>query len=200
MNVDGTCKEISCKENELKISSSECEKCSQLIEGCDKCSAKDTCTKCIDDKAKIEGGKCVCEHGMNKDGSCKEITCKENELKIGHSECKKCSVLMEGCNKCTSSEVCTECIDSIAILTKGKCFCVTGFDENGKCKKVSSTNCEDDEVKVNGQCKKCSEYMEGCEECDSTTNCKKCIDHTKAINEGSKCVCTYGMNTDGMCK
>lgn len=75
MNTDGTCKEKECQANELKVSDEECIKCSELIQGCDTCSAKDTCTKCIDDEAKIEGGKCVCEHGMNKDGTCKEEEC-----------------------------------------------------------------------------------------------------------------------------
>ena len=71
MNVDGTCKEKECQANEVKVGTSECRKCSDVIAGCSTCSSTTTCDKCIDDKAENKIDKCVCENGMNADGTCK---------------------------------------------------------------------------------------------------------------------------------
>ena len=169
------------------------------MEGCDTCSTTAVCTTCIDDKAVNQVTKCACEHGMNVDGTCKEVSCKDDELKVGASECKKCSTLIEGCKKCSSSNVCTDCIDGIAQLINGKCNCVGGFKLDGTCKPVSNSNCLDDEVNVYGKCRKCSEFMAGCEECDETNKCTKCVDD-KADNQVTQCVCEHGMNGDGTCK
>ena len=71
------------------------------MQGCDTCSSKSSCTKCIDDEAKNEVTKCTCKHGMNEDGTCKELKCDADEVKI-NDECKTCSDLMDGCKTCTS--------------------------------------------------------------------------------------------------
>ena len=101
MNGDGTCKELTCLTNEVKVDD-ECKTCSDLMAGCKTCSTDKSCTSCIDDDATNEGDKCTCKHGMNGDGTCKEIECSENQLKVSSTECKKCSVFMEGCKKCTN--------------------------------------------------------------------------------------------------
>ena len=137
MNGDGTCKKLTCKDTELKVSQTECTKCSDLMEGCKTCTSDSSCTKCIDDKATNEVTKCTCKHGMNGDGTCKEISCKYNELKVSISECIKCSEFIEGCETCTAKDTCTKCIDDKAKNEGDKCVCSHGFNEDGTCKEIT---------------------------------------------------------------
>ena len=95
------------------------------------------CELCEDcDKGKLEKGKCVCQS--------------ENRKPNIKGMCGYCFV--EGCAKCSLlSDRCEQCIDEEAELNEdGKCGCPNGFNEDKTCKKVSSSNCLEDEVLVDG--------------------------------------------------
>ena len=66
------------------------------MQGCKTCSDISNCSSCIDESAQNDVTKCVCDHGMNVDGTCKELKCDKDEINV-NNECKKCSELMEGC-------------------------------------------------------------------------------------------------------
>ena len=79
-NEDGTCR--ICYVDETYYGG-ECQKCSELITDCERCSSPDTCTKCKDPTAKIVNGNCVCEEGLR-------THCLSYEVKVD-GVCEKCS-------------------------------------------------------------------------------------------------------------
>ena len=106
--------------------------------------------------------------------------------------------MFKGCSAC-SADACTKCIDEEANIFDGRCVCEDGFNEDGTCKKkVSTSNCLEDEVMVEDKCQKCSELMEGCTACSSADTCTKCTDPHASIKDG-KCICKNGVHDDNTC-
>ena len=98
--------------------------------------------------------------------------------------CHACGV--KGCDECTagSTDTCSQCIDSSAVLKDGKCTC-------------SQSN---HTLNFFGYCSNC--LAKGCMECTwSATECHTCK-HAEANLIDGECQCPVDkpMNTEGQCQ
>ena len=174
------------------------------MENCDQCENENICTDCIP-KYKIENNRCIemvlnCDEYNPDNISCK--SCKpEFVLVINNIEtsCKtleelnnqyykitgengdyyvKCSEAINNCEECTSSTVCTKCMNNYGIIN----------DDKTKCEDLSKYYFDN----IERIYKLCSTKINGCEKCsvisNNKINCNKCQDDYVLINgEISEC-------------
>jgi len=169
---------------------------------CLECSAKQSCTSCIDENASAKNGVCSCNDGFYPDPV---------------QRAALCNACGNGCNKCTSTATCQGCKDkNSSPQPDGSCSCNSGFYatstasnsfsctscestcsdcSDGQCNACKDPNaspfetsckCNDGFYSVEGTCQHCPA---GCVTCDQSS-CSSCAE-TFALADGS-CVCEKG--------
>ncbi|ELP83902.1 hypothetical protein EIN_440760 [Entamoeba invadens IP1] len=212
--------------------------CLECPENCKTCSDGTTCNACDDGKLLIEDTKkCTenadCPSNYYKDNDNKKcVKCKnncltcENENKclscvdgyvISEDQCISCSSI-QGCSKCSSSDICTECTTDNLQPDNKSCLptCPTGYYSSNKVCMKCSDNC--DSCKDGKQCDKCkTDYLltedtkvcvvtcsdgyfkstqekmcktcqEGCKRCATKKDCEECMDNMLKEEETNLCV------------
>jgi len=144
------------------------------IENCKECSSKTECNICINSYYFVKG-------------TDEKITCQNIDINYYYEETEgskkyyiKCDKDIQNCNKCSSSNYCTECQNNYGIIEDDHTSCESLLTE--KYYKETST----------GKYRLCSNKVTNCEKCtmdESNFSCKQCITYYAVKHENDiQCV------------
>ena len=135
-------------------------RCNFGISNCEKCNSDSDCTSCSNGYNLVKGAD-------------DKITCQNIDINYYYEETEgskkyyiKCDKDIENCNKCSSSNYCTECQNNYGIIEDDHANCESLLTE--KYYKETST----------GKYRLCSNKITNCEKCtmdESNFSCKRCI-------------------------
>lgn len=187
-----------------------CELCSKVSSGCQKCTDKDTCKKCISDS-----------YTLTKDNKCEPCSninsaCTKCDGSSGTNKCTECAtgyyIKSESCSSCPRN--CATCDEKESTIVCTKCkpyYTITSIKSCDRCPdncdmcqlsndKLVCVTCSDKYAKnANNLCSKCPDNCHACTwnvgnsrtECSGTQTSHSCVE-----NENGK---SWTLKSDGTC-
>ncbi|KRW98554.1 Insulin-like growth factor binding protein, N-terminal [Pseudocohnilembus persalinus] len=170
------------------IQGENCQKCSNIIQGCIDCDQYGYCKECdtinnyfLDDD--------ICKFCDKSEGYALVKTHYSNQDKF---TCQNCTDLLQNCKFCDNEDTCTECVSYNYYISQGKCEkCEKQIEGCYNCDKFGQKckSCLDQYyLDKNLLCSMCIKQLKGCEICKNQYYCQKCY-HGYYLIDGECLTC-----------